>query len=69
MTIVVEGDVMPATLPPLPYYFNDLSQVSEDEISGRFTVEVTPTDTMNREDFSGRYYRYDQFLEEFDKNP
>lgn len=57
MTINVVGDVMPVTLPTLPSFLGDLQGVPDEEISGRFTVEVTPTDTMGREDFSGKYPR------------
>lgn len=57
MSIDVIGDVMPTVLPPLPAFLDDLREVSEDQVDGRFTVEVTPTDTMGREDFSGVYYR------------
>lgn len=57
MTITVVGDSMPDVLPSLPYFLDDLLDVPEDEISGRFTVEVTPTDTMGREDYSGKKYR------------
>jgi len=56
--IHVTGDVMPTGgLPSLPSFLGDLRSVGDDEIDGRFTVEVTPTDTLGREDFSGRHFR------------
>jgi len=55
----VSADRMPSgPLPSLPGFVTDLRDVKDEEISGRFTVEVTPTDTMGREDYSGpSYYR------------
>ena len=56
----VSADRMPSgPLPSLPGFVTDLRDVKDEEISGRFTVEVTPTDTMGREDYSGpSYYRF-----------
>jgi len=38
-------------LPQLPWFYDDLMDVPADQIAGRFAVEVTPGDSMNREDF------------------
>ena len=61
LTINVTGDVMndplPETLPPLPYFLSDLQSISENEIGARFAIEVTGTDTLNREDYMENYIR------------
>merc|ERR1712224_720176 len=41
----------PPRLPSLPWYYDDLTEVAADHIAGRFAVEVTPGDSMNRQDF------------------
>jgi len=46
-----EDEQIDLNLPQLPFFLSDLNKA--DDISGRFTVEVTPTDTMGREDYSG----------------
>jgi len=55
MSIEVAGDSMddplPQTLPSLPSFLRDLQSISENEISARFAVEVTATDSLNREDY------------------
>ncbi|XP_078492349.1 laccase-like [Ciona intestinalis] len=62
MTIRVTGvrrsSSLPTTLPQRQNFVSDLRQVTQENIKGRFVVEVTPTDTLNREDYSGVYYRY-----------
>jgi len=47
------------TLPDLPEFLDDLRNVSDDELAGRFAIEITPTNTINREAYKGPlYYRY-----------
>ena len=46
-----EDEQIDLNLPKLPFFLSDLDKA--DDISGRFTIEVTPTDTMGREDYSG----------------
>jgi len=48
---VSDEEQMTLELPRLPYFLSDLENTND--ISGKFTVEVTPTDTMGREDYSG----------------
>ena len=61
MTIEVIGeaknDPLPQTLPSLPSFLRDLRSISESEIDARFAVEVTATDSLNREDFAENYIR------------
>ena len=45
-------DPVPSVLPPLPYFLPDLLSVDDCDVGGRFVVEVTATDTLNREDFA-----------------
>jgi len=42
----------PATLPKRPHFLEDLLSVKNEDISGRFAVEITPSNTLNREPFS-----------------
>ncbi|CAK8689527.1 unnamed protein product [Clavelina lepadiformis] len=63
LTLVVNGSevlnsAMPSTLPSRPSYASDLRDVTEKDIDSRFVVEVTPTDTIGREDFSESNIRY-----------
>lgn len=62
MTLAVaestSNETTPDKLPKLPDFLNDLRNISESEIAGRFTIEVTPTDSMNREDYKGNYPRW-----------
>lgn len=59
MTLNVVGDaadkeeVPPPQLPKLPDFFDDLRRVSDDEIAGRFAVEINAASSMNREHYSG----------------
>lgn len=47
------------SLPSKPSYLSDLQSKTESELGGRFVVEVTPTTTLNREDFHyANYFRY-----------
>lgn len=47
------------SLPAKPSYLADLQTKTENELGGRFAVEITPTTTLNREDFShASYFRY-----------
>jgi len=58
LTIRVSGTAQtpqatfPISLPPRPSFEQDLRKIEESEIGSRFAVEVTATDTLNREDFS-----------------
>merc|ERR1712136_552598 len=65
MTLNVEGEAVDVDdytlpqLPSLPSFFDDLTSIPEEEIAGRFAVEVTSSDTMNREDYRDKdYWRY-----------
>ena len=50
---------LPSTLPDKPAFLNDLQSVTEAQLGGRFVVEITPTTTLNREDFHyADYFRY-----------
>jgi hypothetical protein len=50
---------LPSSLPAKPAYFADLQSKTEAQLGGRFVVEVTPSTTLNREDFTyASYYRY-----------
>jgi len=57
LTIRVNGTAQqpqasfPNSLPPRPSFEQDLRKVEECEIGSRFAVEVTATDTLNREDY------------------
>jgi len=67
LTIRVAGEPQnppasfPKTLPLRPSFEQDLRHIDETEIGARFAVEVTATDTMNREDFSKLSIRYSMF--------
>jgi len=44
---------------PVAHIYKDLRDIPDDEIDGRFAIEITPTSTLNREDYSGGdYWRY-----------
>ena len=55
MTIEVTGDAinadLPTDLPSLPPFLRDLRSIPASEIDARFAVEITATETLNREDF------------------
>jgi len=60
-TATTTPTALPSSLPSKPAFLNDLQSITEDQIGGRFVVEITPTTTLNREDFEERganYYRY-----------
>ena len=52
MTLNVEGEAVDVDdftlpqLPSLPSFFDDLRSIPEEEIAGRFAVEVTSSDTI-----------------------
>ena len=48
---------MLTNLPKLPTFLQDLRYEPDEKIKGRFTVEVTPTDTLGREDYMENYPR------------
>lgn len=62
LTIRVHGSFyhvnVPTSLPKRPYYLDDLTDVSQDEIDGRFMIELSGEHYLNREVFSGVHYRY-----------
>nr|XP_026690240.1 uncharacterized protein LOC100175585 isoform X2 [Ciona intestinalis] len=62
MTMNVTGtkqtSVFPTTLPQREDFVSDLREVAQESLKGHFVVEVTPTDTLNREDYSKLYYRF-----------
>jgi len=64
MTLDVSGEpseeeATPPALPSLPSFFDDLRNIPAEEIGGRFAVEVSPADGMNREKYSGgHHWRY-----------
>lgn len=64
LTIEVHGnqgendEIEEIELPEVEIY-QDLRDIPDDEIDGRFAIEITPTSTLNREDYSGGdYWRY-----------
>nr|XP_018667701.1 putative multicopper oxidase GMC1 isoform X1 [Ciona intestinalis] len=63
MTLNVTGtnqrnSTLPTALPQRPDFVSDLRNVAQESVKSKYVVEVTPTDTLNREDYSGVYYRY-----------
>lgn len=47
----------PTSLPSLPPFLPDLRSISEKDIEGRVAVEVTATDSLNREDYLENNFR------------
>ena len=44
---------------PVAHIYQDLRDIPDNEIDGRFVIEITPTSTLNREDYrGGDYWRY-----------
>lgn len=61
VTLNVTGDLVSENgqtpkLPPLPEFLSDLRNVPDEDIAGRFAIEITPTNTINREAFKGPLY-------------
>lgn len=44
------------SLPRRPSFLRDLQSIPNHDIGSRFAVEITPTNTVNREDFKGATY-------------
>ena len=67
MTIDVTGYAknysLPDTLPALPSFLRDLRSIPESEIDARFVVEVTGTDSLNREDYVEQNIRLVHWLQ------
>ena len=70
VTLNVTGTVVtssfPTTLPANPSYLKDLRNVTEEEIGGRFVLELSPPRNLNRETWTDgnnfRFYRFTNFM-------
>lgn len=54
----VDSNTIPAALPALPWYYEDLVDAKPEDIEGRFTIELSGDHLLNRELFSGVRYRH-----------